>query len=682
MEETPIVKGKASTMYDSKNGNKSQEQHPKKDFVLRMVNAGYNVIPISGKHPPCIPWKEFQSRQVRPEEIVSWGRDGFVSKDGKPWKPELLNFGLLTGVKPYSEAPALIVIDTDGEEAEKLVFERCPITPVMQRTGRGGFHRIYRRPPLSEYDYISNRQGTTISGVRYGIDIRGDGGYILCPGSTHPITKRLYEELKPWTTELIAAAAVYSPLWFPDEGQQERPKAKQADREPYQPTLELTARQELAQEFLRCRPGSTAKRASDNYCFALAMSLIHGFSLTPDEALPIFLEWGEKESNRDELGGYYPWKESELMHKLEDAANRDDDRGEGFLLPVDDTPIDGIVKPLEREQAESDFVKEAVKVATAKADKKATEERLNLIGWEYVERKAKENPPIALIDRLIHIGDIHFITALPWGGKSTILGEAIATVCQGTDFFGYRTRESKVLFINSDLTPYDLVFERINQGVTNTVKLVKNFFAHKFDTLPSAMDTDYILKFIDNQIPDVDWIIIDTLRTAFLSQAEKGTENDAAIAKYIQPFRTLGKSKNKVVSFLHHNNRTHDTMAGSAVLQGLADSIWNCSREKNSNRVEVETQTRRGYTEKFIVVRDENGKLHKGDGRTEQFISFFGSFPGRTLPDVLEVNKPWFDLLGITDKTVRNWLTEAQKHGLCRHPEDTAANKPARYFKG
>ncbi len=65
-----------------------------------------------------------------------------------------LNWGLPTGHKPYSTSPAIVVIDTDDEEAEKVVAERCPETPVKQKTGSGGWHRIYRRPEKSQMDYV------------------------------------------------------------------------------------------------------------------------------------------------------------------------------------------------------------------------------------------------------------------------------------------------------------------------------------------------------------------------------------------------------------------------------------------------------------------------------------------------------------------------------------------------
>jgi hypothetical protein len=72
---------------------------------------------------------------------------------------------------------------------------------------------------------------------------------------------------------------------------------------------------------------------SEGYCLALASALVHGYDLSPDEAIDILLEWGEKEGNIDSEGRY--WTRKQLMHKLEDAAGQEDPqrRPRGYLLP-------------------------------------------------------------------------------------------------------------------------------------------------------------------------------------------------------------------------------------------------------------------------------------------------------------------------------------------------------------
>ena len=110
------------------------DQNTKKtrtDILARLYGMDFNLIPVNGKHPPCIEWKPYQTQRVSPEEIKEWMRGRFPSKDGKTfWKAENLNFALLTGSTPWSQTnPGTVVIDTDDEEAEELVKRHCPEIP-------------------------------------------------------------------------------------------------------------------------------------------------------------------------------------------------------------------------------------------------------------------------------------------------------------------------------------------------------------------------------------------------------------------------------------------------------------------------------------------------------------------------------------------------------------------------
>ena len=82
----------------------------------------FNLIPMNGKKP-CIEWKQYQTKQVTPDQIREWMRGRFPTKDGKRhWRPELLNFALLTGTIPWSDRnPGIIVLDADDKRAEEIL---------------------------------------------------------------------------------------------------------------------------------------------------------------------------------------------------------------------------------------------------------------------------------------------------------------------------------------------------------------------------------------------------------------------------------------------------------------------------------------------------------------------------------------------------------------------------------
>lgn len=209
-------------MYGSNNQSIFVDQatrNHRTEVLRRLYGMDFNLIPMNGKKP-CVEWKPFQTERVSVEKLKEWMNGKFPTKDGKNfWNPKVFNFAVVTGATPWSSTnPGIIVVDSDDEEAEALVKEYCPETPMMQITGKGGFHRVYRRPDF----HVNNRQKTMIGGREYSLDIRGDGGYIMAPGSIHPKTRKFYRDLEPWTLELLQQCPVYDPSWLPCERSQQK----------------------------------------------------------------------------------------------------------------------------------------------------------------------------------------------------------------------------------------------------------------------------------------------------------------------------------------------------------------------------------------------------------------------------------------------------------------------------
>ena len=181
-------------MYDSNHTSvllDDQTKSQRTKILSRLHGLDFNLIPMNGKKP-CVEWKPYQTRRVTAAEIKEWMRGRFPTKDGNNlWRATLLNFALLTGAAPWSDDnPGIVVIDPDDEEADEMVRRHCPPTPMLQWTGSGHLHRVYRRPNVEDVPYIANRQKTWIDGRQYNLDLRGDGGYIMAPGSS-------VDEVKP-----------------------------------------------------------------------------------------------------------------------------------------------------------------------------------------------------------------------------------------------------------------------------------------------------------------------------------------------------------------------------------------------------------------------------------------------------------------------------------------------------
>lgn len=117
------------------------------------------------------------------------------------------NVGLATG-------RGLVVIDVDGEDGRSslavLEGEQEPLpTTLTARTGKGE-HRYYRAPESAQ---VRNSASTKLG---RGLDVRGEGGYVVAPPSEHH-TGRRYEwrdpeqpmaELPAWLLERLVPAPI------------------------------------------------------------------------------------------------------------------------------------------------------------------------------------------------------------------------------------------------------------------------------------------------------------------------------------------------------------------------------------------------------------------------------------------------------------------------------------------
>lgn len=320
-------------MYDSNETTNLVDERTKSlrnEVISRFYGVGFNLIPMDGKEP-CVKWKPYQTRRVTLEEIKEWMRGRFPTKDGqKFWKAEILNFALLTGVVPWSdENPGIIVVDSDDAAAEAQVRRFFPSTPMIQVTGSGNKNFVYRRPSVELVPYIGNRQKTWIDGTEHNLDVRGDGGYIMAPGSIRPRTKKLYQEETPWTLDLLMQCPVYGPAWLPCERSTKAQRTRSlvsvprdindADHDEVIAEIEtpVAERERQARVYLKSVPGTQEGTAADRSCSSLTMRLLYGFALPTDTALEMLVEWGQRADQLDRIGGWYPWTEEELARKIE-----------------------------------------------------------------------------------------------------------------------------------------------------------------------------------------------------------------------------------------------------------------------------------------------------------------------------------------------------------------------------
>lgn len=158
---------------------------PGLENALELAREGFRVFPVHsireghctcgnpacgspGKHPRKAGWQQAASSD-----------EAEVRATFKPYPDS--NIGIATG-------QGLVVVDLDGQEGldtlAAWVRENgpLPLTPQV-RTGGGGLHLYFT---------CDEKIKNSVRNVGPGVDVRGEGGFVVGPGSQH-ISGRSYE---------------------------------------------------------------------------------------------------------------------------------------------------------------------------------------------------------------------------------------------------------------------------------------------------------------------------------------------------------------------------------------------------------------------------------------------------------------------------------------------------------
>lgn len=143
------------------------------DHALRYLAAGFSVVPISpgGSKKPPQTWKEYQRRLATEDEARRW------------WADNRFGVAIICG----KVSGGLEVLDFDSDEVWQqflaLSEEEMPgfLAKLPQvETPAGGRHLYYRLGTLAPRGNTKLARDTTGETLA---ETRGEGGYVLAPGS-------------------------------------------------------------------------------------------------------------------------------------------------------------------------------------------------------------------------------------------------------------------------------------------------------------------------------------------------------------------------------------------------------------------------------------------------------------------------------------------------------------------
>lgn len=207
------------------------------------------------------------------------------------------NIGLVTGA-----GSGIWVLDVDaGKDGfgslEQLAKDVGGLPDTLQAdTGGGGLHLYFRHP--------GRKVVTRTSSLGPGLDVRGDGGYVLAPPSRH-VSGRRYA----WSRSMqpaVAPAALLERVMAPPEPVQLPP----APAPKYGAQGEV---RERARRYLGKLPPSISGSGGHSAAFKAAMALVKGFELPLGDALELLeSDFNPRCQPR--------WSRGELVHKVQSAA--------------------------------------------------------------------------------------------------------------------------------------------------------------------------------------------------------------------------------------------------------------------------------------------------------------------------------------------------------------------------
>ena len=257
-------------------------------FAQGFLAKGWVIFPVGG------------SDGKRP--LVKWG-DLVATSDEqvREWLQclPMTGWGMPTGVRS-----GVVVVDIDGGDVPGWV------EPTYTVTTPRGWHFYYAH---------EGRIKNSVKILGDNVDVRGDGGYVVTPGSYRP-GGGLYVEEGGEVAKLPSYIV---------ERSQPPPKAALVVVERGPTDADVYRRAEAYA--MRCAPAISGS-GGHAQALVVARAMTQGFGLGPNEALSAMAPWN--------CSCQPPWSAQELMHKVRSALTTPDPAGrsQGYLL-ADDSPL-------------------------------------------------------------------------------------------------------------------------------------------------------------------------------------------------------------------------------------------------------------------------------------------------------------------------------------------------------
>lgn len=486
-----------------------------------MQRVDFPLWPIIPGDPPTCGCGNASCKRVGKHPAVAWGNLKYG--DHKPLHPNGAGVGLKTGAAP--KGSDVFVVDLDGPESVNAWDALGGCGPTMTVETPRGWHLYFQHPGFP----VKTSAGI----LAKGIDIRGEGGFVVAPGSPHRSGGK-YEQI---TEDDIEPAP--APAWLIDWLKAQAAKAP-AEVQTYPGDVEgeeLDYNARLFTDYLKTAPPCIEGQAGDTQLFRVVQRGAFDYSLPIETVFNLIaLQYNPR--------CLPPWSEDELRervyHKAKDAKLHST-KPQAPPLPADlahlANPTTPALPPIQPANSE--------------------------IFWDDWDRPVE--PPIYLVDGLIPISTVGMLVAHGSSLKTWTaldIGRAIAKGVPWLDRFV--TRKGRVLVLDYESGLYELR---------------RRIFLLERGKVPGLGAWAYPHMRIDDPelwkrliYMDLSLVVLDSLSAG----APGVDENDTAAANPLKLAARFTEASNSGVLVIHHSKKSEGNdrtmVRGSTAL--YADCDW------------------------------------------------------------------------------------------------------------
>ena len=217
-----------------------------------------------------------------------------------------------------------------------------------------------------------------------------------------------------------------------------------------------------------------------------------------------------------------------------------------------------------------------------------------------------------IVDNLMKSNGLYCLVARPKVGKSLLALQLANSIATGTNFLGFRTSPSPVLYISTEMN-FSQILDRIDKM---NLQFADDNFRLKEQEINerklNLMDLQLEFQEFSNELKGR-FVIIDMFSGIDMNNGYD-LNNYQDMGQYVIPkFRELCKKYNFTILLIHHLNKNNKSL-GSTAIDGSVDGIITLKLDQNlKNKILFSYESRDYESIEFVLKRNENLIFEKSE---------------------------------------------------------------------